>query len=289
MNNIIRVDPVILSSPHHDRPISIDIHYIPSPDPKPVVVHVHGFKGFKDWGYFSPMARYFAEAGFIFIKLNFSHNGVTIQSPIDFVDLEAFGMNNFSIEQADLGLVIDFIFSGEFPLPGPEIDLNRLYLTGHSRGGAAVILKGYFDERVKAVASWAGVNDLSNYFSESELERWKKEGVIYVLNARTGQRMPLFYQVVEDYLANEGSLDLPAAIRKYSKPLLVVHGTSDETVPYQVALLTKKWYPPTELFLLQEADHVFGGSHPWNSESLPEDATRVADKTIDFFNSTAAR
>lgn len=283
MNNIVKIDKVIISSPHHDRPITIDIHYVPSADPKPLVVLVHGFKGFKDWGYFNQVACYFADAGFIFIKLNFSHNGVTLQSPSDFTDLDAFGRNNFSIEQADLGLVIDFIFSLEFPVPQHETDHDRLYLTGHSRGGAAAILKGYFDERVRAVASWAGVNDLSNYFSQSELERWKKEGVIYVLNARTGQRMPLYYQVVEDYLANEGSLDVPSVIKKYSKPLLIVHGTRDETVPVDVAYLTKKWHPAAELFLVEGADHVFGGGHPWTHDQLPADAEKVANLTIGFF------
>ncbi|MBS0000755.1 MAG: prolyl oligopeptidase family serine peptidase [Cyclobacteriaceae bacterium] len=283
MNNIVKVDPVILYSPHNDRPFSIDISFKPSPDPKPVVIHVHGFKGFKDWGYFNLSAGYFAEAGFIFVKINFSHNGVTPGSPMDFVDLEAFGRNNFSIEQADLGKVIDFVFSEEFPVSGHEVNLDQLCLTGHSRGGAAVILKGFFDDRVKAVASWAGVNDLANYFSESELKQWRKNGVTYVLNTRTGQRMPLYYQVVEDYLANEGSLDVPGIIKKYTKPLLIVHGLKDETVPSQVAYLTKKWYPPAQLFLVEGADHVFGGTHPWENDHLPDDARKVMDRTIDFF------
>ena len=40
--------------------INIDITtHLPSGQPKPVVVFVHGFKGFKDWGHFNVLADYF--------------------------------------------------------------------------------------------------------------------------------------------------------------------------------------------------------------------------------------
>ncbi|RZK32728.1 MAG: dienelactone hydrolase, partial [Hymenobacter sp.] len=58
---------------------------------KPVIVFVHGFKGFKDWGHFPLLARFFAEQGFVFIKLNLSHNGVVVGGTGDLEDLEAFG------------------------------------------------------------------------------------------------------------------------------------------------------------------------------------------------------
>ena len=50
------------------------------------------------------MADRFADAGFVFVKFNLSHNGTTIEHPIDFVDLEAFGNNNFAKELDDLGV-----------------------------------------------------------------------------------------------------------------------------------------------------------------------------------------
>jgi dienelactone hydrolase len=283
MDNIKKIDPIILHSPRKGRPFSIDVSFRASNQPKPVVVHVHGFKGFKDWGYFNQAAQYFAENNFVFVKMNFSHNGVTPQSPSDFVDLEAFGNNNFSIEQSDLGYVIDYIFSGEFQVPSGELNLNHFFLTGHSRGGAAVILKAISDIRIKAIATWAGVNDLSNHFSPAELEEWEKNGVIYIKNVRTGQKMPLFFQLVKDYKANEKRFNVPEAIRGFSKPMLVVHGTRDETVPVEVTNKTKVWLPSAELFLVKDSDHVFGGTHPWEKDSMPNDARLVMDRTIEFF------
>jgi len=57
------------------------------------------------------MAESFANAGFFFIKFNFSHNGGTVKQPIDFPDLEAFGNNNYTKELDDLETVIDWIYS----------------------------------------------------------------------------------------------------------------------------------------------------------------------------------
>ena len=81
---------------------------------KNVVLFSHGFKGFKDWGPFNQMAEFFANNNFFFIKFNFSYNGTSIDNPVEFVDLNAFGNNNFSLELDDLNLVIDWIFNNKY-------------------------------------------------------------------------------------------------------------------------------------------------------------------------------
>ena len=80
------------------KPILLDQTISGNGGSKGVVVFCHGFKGFKDWGHFNKVSEMFANAGFVFVKFNFSHNGTSPESPSDFVDLEAFGNNNFSIE-----------------------------------------------------------------------------------------------------------------------------------------------------------------------------------------------
>ena len=42
----------------------------------PCIIYVHGFKGFKDWGFVPYTCEYFAKNGFFVISFNFSHNGV---------------------------------------------------------------------------------------------------------------------------------------------------------------------------------------------------------------------
>ena len=93
----------------HKKPIVTDVYFQPTQQPKPIVIFCHGYKGFKDWGYWDLVAREFASNGYCFIKFNFSHNGGTIEQPIDFPDLEAFALNNFSIELDDVNSVINWI------------------------------------------------------------------------------------------------------------------------------------------------------------------------------------
>ena len=75
-NNILeRVD---------NKPILWDLFYEQSNARLPLIIFCHGYKGFKDWGAWDLVAKAFASAGFCFVKFNFSHNGGTIEQPIDF-------------------------------------------------------------------------------------------------------------------------------------------------------------------------------------------------------------
>ena len=130
----------------HQKPILVDVFYSENQQQKPVVIFCHGYKGFKDWGAWNIMAKAFAEAGFFFVKFNFSYNGGTVNQPIDFPDLEAFGNNNYTKELDDLETVIDFV-SSSFDYKN-EVDLENISLIGHSRAGGIVTIKAEEDTRV---------------------------------------------------------------------------------------------------------------------------------------------
>ena len=140
-----------------EKSILIDCTYISDDQPKPIVIFCHGYKGFKDWGAWNLMANKFAEAGFYFVKFNFSYNGGTIEQPIDFPDLEAFGHNNYIKELDDLNAVIDWVTSNSDIKK--EADTSNINLIGHSRGGGIVLIKAEEDSRIKKVISLAGVSD----------------------------------------------------------------------------------------------------------------------------------
>lgn len=273
--------------PDHGRAFTADASYIPNGAPKPIVVFSHGFKGFKDWGHFNLLANYFAEAGFVFVKFNFSHNGTTPENDSDMHDMEAFGNNNFSLELDDLKAVLDELHKNDGPVLQKELDLTHVYLMGHSRGGGSVILKAAEDVRVKAVATWAGVSNFNQRWNELELEAWKQQGVQWISNARTGQKMPLYYQIVEDYQANQHRLEIPRVLKQMKQPLLILHGEQDETLPVQMAHELQQWKPDAELHLLPHVNHSFGGNHPYQGSSLPEAARVAADLTIKFFQKHA--
>ncbi|MBJ6110270.1 alpha/beta fold hydrolase [Hymenobacter sp. BT523] len=274
----------LLTGTGHGRPFEADATFRPDGQPKPVVLFVHGFKGFKDWGHFPRLADFFAERGFVFVKLNLSHNGLVVGGTGDLEDLEAFARNNFSIELDDIGQVIDALFDGHSPVPAAEMDLTRLVLVGHSRGGGLVLLKAAEDPRVRAVATWAAIAEVHPHWPQAVFDEWQRTGVLHVPNTRTGQQLPMHYQIVEDYHANRPRLDIAHNVRrKLRQPLLLVHGDEDETVNVAAAHALHQLRPDAELLLVPGATHMFGGAHPWPHQQLPEPARLVAEQTADFF------
>ena len=160
----------------HQKPIVIDVSYSENKTNLPVIIFCHGYKGFKDWGAWDLMAKAFAEAGFFFVKFNFSHNGGTAEQPIDFPDLEAFGNNNYTKELDDLETVLDWISSNtKFE---NKLNLSHINLIGHSRAGGIVTIKSEEDNRIKKVISLAGVSSFGKRTSTTgDLNQWKKDGV----------------------------------------------------------------------------------------------------------------
>ena len=262
------------------KKILIDVNFNHNFKKKPIVIFSHGFKGFKDWGPFNKMAEKFAKKNFFFIKFNFSYNGTSIENPNDFVDLDAFGNNNFSIELDDLNLVINWINdNSKF---SNEIDTNNINLLGHSRGGAISILKSNEDSRINKVISWASPSNFINRIDKSKLDTWKKSGVAYIFNSRTNQNMPLFYQFYEDCISNKKRIDIENACKNLTLPHLAIHGTEDPTVDIKDVNDFKNWNPKTIVYKIKDANHVFGVSHPFNEKGFPSHFIKVLEKTFEF-------
>ncbi|SDJ66811.1 alpha/beta hydrolase family protein [Chryseobacterium jejuense] len=242
----------------------------------PLVIFVHGYKGYKDWGAWDLMAQKFAEAGFFFVKFNFSHNGTTEDDPHHFADLEAFGNNNYSKELSDLGVVIDHF------IQNPHVDQDKIVLIGHSRGGGISIVKTFEDERINGLITLASVDTLDRFPTGDFFENWKKEGIYYALNGRTKQEMPHYYQFYEDYEKNIHRFDVERAAEMAKAYMLIIHGTEDEAVEVKHAEHLHILNPNSELFLIEGGNHTFGAKEPWGDSNLPNDLNRVIEKSIDF-------
>lgn len=266
----------------HQRPVVTDVFYEEGDSRKPVIVFCHGYKGFKDWGVWDLMAEAFAKRGFFFIKFNFSFNGGTLEQPIDFPDLDAFGENTFTKELDDLEVVLDWISSYEQEF-AEIMDPSAISLMGHSRGGGTAIIKASEDERISKLITLASVSDFAARFPQGqEFEAWKEAGIGYITNARTKQQMPHRFSFYEDFEANEDRLTISKAVKALEKPFLIIHGTADSTVNVDNAEHLKEWDPQAKLLLLDAADHVFGGSHPWEKGELPSDMLTIVEE-VSFF------
>ena len=274
------IEKSIVINGKHEKPILIDLFSEENNTKKPIIIFCHGYKGFKDWGAWNLMAKTFTNAGFCFIKFNFSHNGGTIDQPIDFPDLEAFGNNNYTKELDDLQSVIDWI------LTKPNLgDLNNISLIGHSRGGGIVSIKAEEDSRINNIISLASICDFGKRTSTTgDLEQWKKDGVKYVLNGRTKQQMPHYYQFYTSFIKNENRLTIKRAVSSLKIPHLIIHGNADTSVSIEEAISLHSWNPNSQLEIIDGANHVFGAHHPWTDDSLPEHLETVINKIILFLS-----
>lgn len=255
-------------------PIIGDITYSNS-YPDYLVIFVHGFKGFKDWGTHNQTANFFAERSIYFLKFNFSHSGVKHDDLSDIKDLELFSKNTPSKELFDLDKVIAFA-AKKFPH-------LQIVLLGHSRGGAISILQAAKDNRVKKLITWAAIGAFRNLWKlEDELE-WRETGTKYILNGRTKEQMPLDISLLDDVLNNEKEYNLTDAAKRIHKPWLIIQGTEDAAVKVEVAKEFHQDHPQTsQLMIVDGANHVFGANHPYKKEVLPLDLEKVCLVCVEF-------
>ncbi len=265
----------------HDKPILTDLYYLEDGKPKPIIIFCHGYKGFKDWGAWNVMAKEFATQGYCVIKFNFAYNGGTVEQPIDFPNLNAFGNNNYTKELDDLDSVLNWVEANLSS--NNNINTNNITLLGHSRGGGIVTIKAEEDSRISNIISLAGICDFGKRTATiGNLEEWKKEGVKYVLNGRTKQQMPHFYQFYEDFEQNKERLTIKRAASNLKIPHLIIHGDADTSIAIEEAKNLHQWNPKSELKIIEGANHVFNTKHPWESSKLSPELETVVKYILDF-------
>ncbi len=245
----------------------------------PCVIMVHGFKGFKDWGFVPFTAEFLSNSGFFVLTFNFSHNGVG-ESLTEFTELDKFAENTFSLEISELSEMIDAYNSGFFG----ETQNSRIGLIGHSRGGAIALLTAAEKSEVSAVVVWACVSDFDRY-SERQKQKWREEGVFWVLNTRTNQVMNLNVSLLEDLEKyKDTKLNIESAVKNLNKPLLIIHGEQDLAVPFNEGelLFSLSDKSKTEFLPVTAAGHTFDIKHPFEGSNPKFDT--VLNSTLTFFN-----
>ena len=258
-------------------PILIDIRAGAREASRPAVVIVHGFKGFKDWGMFPHLAERLARAGFVALSFNLSGSGVDDAGEFSLPD--RFGHNTFSAELQDIGRVTNALMSGQLGVAVP----SALGLLGHSRGGGMAVLQTARDSRVQALVTWAAISGVDRW-PEKERAGWRAAGRTEIKNARTGQILPLYTNVLDDIEQNARSLDIEAAAGRIQVPWLILHGTRDESVPFgeAKALAAAAQSKRTSLLPIEGGGHTFGATHPWRSATSELDS--VFDASVSWFS-----
>ncbi|MDA3859599.1 MAG: prolyl oligopeptidase family serine peptidase [Melioribacteraceae bacterium] len=242
------------------------------------IILVHGFKGFKDWGYAPYFGEYFASKGNFVITFNFSHNGIG-EKLLEFTELEKFSNNTFTREVTELEDIIKAYQNNIFG----RVENPKIGLVGHSRGGAIALLTVSKFKSVKAVSTWGSVATLDRY-SERQKQNWRDKGYFSVMNMRTKQEMRLNISLLEDLEENgNGSLNIEQAVSNLNRPLLICHGTEDLAVKLDEAKQLFDWSDKdiTEFNIIENTGHTFGCVHPF--EGTNDKFEKLLNKTEMFF------
>ena len=245
---------------------------------KPCIIYVHGFKGFKDWGFVPYLAEYYSQCGFFVITFNFSHNGVG-NSLNEFDELEKFAKNTISREVEELGLVVNSYKNAIFTSNVSE----KVGILGHSRGGGVSLILASQKSEISAVAVWASISKFDRY-TKKQIDSWNKDGFTEVLNSRTNQMMKLGIELLNDIEENKHySLNIKKAVRNLNKPLLIAHGDQDTSVPFVEAEEIYSWADKdlTTFLEIPAAGHTFDVVHPFNGSNPKFDL--LLTKTNSFF------
>ena len=198
---------------------------------QPVLIMAHGFRGSMEGG---GRAKYLANlAGEIAHVVRFNFNGSQILSK--------------QIEE--LENVVNYVKK--------RYDGSEIILLGRSMGGCASLVAASRDTEIRGLVLWAMPNDLHltflNSLGKSGYQKLKKGENLY-LNDERGELV-----LTPDFLFDIDRYDLTELLRNWKKrPLLVIHGAKDETVPleqgqqsYFLAGLPKR------LVVIPNADHSF--------------------------------
>ncbi len=245
----------------------------------PLIIFAHGFKGFKDWGGFPYLYAQLAGDAFAVLSFNFSYNGVNKSRPMEFTELDRFARNTHSIELNDIKTVIDSAaaFADKY-----NIDIEKIGLLGHSRGGGVSIITAAKDDRIKALVTLASIAKFGRYTDEQK-KRWREKGYIEIPNTRTNQMMRMNISLLNDIEENSERLNILNAAAGLKKPYLIIHGKEDLAVKYTDAenIYSSSDKSLTELRIIENTGHTFGVEHPFKGTTKSFD--EAISLTAGFF------
>lgn len=217
-----------------------------------LVIVIHGFKGFKDWGFFPWLAQRLTQHHIAVCRFNMSRSGIG-DDPESFDRLDLFEDDTYSTQLDDLRRVVAHA-QQQFPN-------TPTFLLGHSRGGGIAILGASEVPHLSGVIAWSPIARVDRW-DDATKQKWRSDGVREELNSRTKQVMRMSTRILDDYDANRERLDIAAAAEQLRVPLLVIHGRRDESVPFEEGTLLGARNPNSSVVLIDRASHTFNAIHP---------------------------
>ena len=217
----------------------------------PLVVYSHGFGGSHSGG--EAYARSLAEHGYMVYCFDFCGGSDSSRSD------GATTAMSIRTEEADLKAVIDHLSADS------RVDAERIYLMGASQGGmVSAMTAADYPSLVRAAVliypAFVIPDDAHSRYPRRE--DIPDETSLWGVNLGS-----IYYTDAYDY-------DVFAEIVKFTKDVLIIHGTADNIVPISYSERAAETYQSAELKIIEGAGHGFYGSQQ----------TQAVQWTLDFLN-----
>lgn len=203
----------------------------------PLVIVVHGLTGHMEERHIVAVTQAALRAGAAALRVELYGHGKTDGDFLNHNLLEWVG---------ELLYIIDYARS--LPFAG------SLYLTGHSQGGLAVMLAAALKEdQLRAIIPLSPAIMIRDACRKGEVfaEKFDPEFIPDRVKITEGK------YVTGNYVRTGRVLPVEQAIDGFRKPVLIIHGTEDETVPYGYAEDAVRRYCNARLVPVPGDDHCY--------------------------------
>lgn len=185
---------------------------------QPAIIFVNGFLDTMDSARKKQLAALLRRDGYVTIRFDFTYGFGTGTG-----DVSQFTLTS---QVKDVERVIDYVRRRGY------VDPEQLILFGHCYGGMAAILLAAFDERIKAMITLSAPYDFQDShitrMDEHELNRVRLKRYFHIYSDNLKKEVRVDYSFFEDGLKK----DMARATRNLKQPILIMHGSKDESIPF---------------------------------------------------------
>lgn len=203
----------------------------------PLLIVIHGFTGHMEEDHILAVARTANEAGFVSLRAEMYGHGA---SGGTFRDHTLFKWISNAMAVIDYARQLDFV--------------SDLYLCGHSQGGLLTMLVGAMEqERLRAILPLSPAWMIPETARRGELLGLRFNPLYPPEEMDTDKGLPLG----GNYIRAAQMIDVRPAIRRFTKPVLLVHGSADLSVPVRYSELAASLYEDARLVIIPDDTHCY--------------------------------
>ena len=242
------------------------------------VILMHGFKGYKDYGFIPILAHDLCDASTLVHRFNFSTSGMTNETQT-FARPDLFALDTWNRQIEDVLRIHKAIENAE--LPGQGLPL---FLIGHSRGGATALLAAGRHGAELDLGGVITINavDRCTRLPQEEQTQLLERGFSITQSARTKQDLRINSTWLSEQLDDPQGHDVLGQASAISAPVCVIHSENDQAVDPSAGKAIAKACQ-TQCALIKQGNHVLNMPNPSDSQTPQSPQLLEAEHQITRF------